>query len=525
MSINEDPDNDNQRIANYVIIGILVVAFLGLNWWSLRTYLSSNSKTINDFQISEDEMPNTREPAVAGIFYASELKQLDKEVEHYLAAQYRPGTARPEILIVPHAGYVYSAPVAAQAYLQLQNYADNIKNVILVGPSHRVAFNGIAAPQADEFKTPLGNVKVNKKMLAQMVEKNPDVRFFDAAHKQEHSLEVQLLFLQKVLNKFQIVPLVYGNVAPEALAKVLEPYVTDKNTVIIISADLSHYFDYETARGMDEKTAELIEQNRPELENHMSCGATGINAVLLLAQSKHLRPETLELANSGDTAGDKDSVVGYGAWAFMEEQKAKPEPKDRLDVELQNLQDFAKFYGKDLYKIAKQALSEAVEHNKRFKPSRSDWPDRVFDKGAAFVTLTINGKLRGCIGTVVPHQAVGLDVADNAYDAAMSDTRFTPVKPEELEQISISISLLTDYDAVNFSSEEDLLSKIRPGIDGLIIRDGDRQGLFLPSVWEQLPDKKEFLNNLKIKAGLSPSYWSDNIKVYRFRTLEIKNEN
>ena len=166
-----------------------------------------------------------------------------------------------------------------------------------------------------------------------------------------------------------------------------------------------------------------------------------------------------------------------------------------------------------------------MEHNKRFKPSRSDWPDRVFDKGAAFVTLTINGKLRGCIGTVVPHQAVGLDVADNAYDAAMRDTRFTPVKPEELEQISISISLLTDYDAVNFSSEEDLLSKIRPGIDGLIIRDGDRQGLFLPSVWEQLPDKREFLNNLKIKAGLSPSYWSDNIKVYRFRTLEIKNEN
>ena len=257
----------------------------------------------------------------------------------------------------------------------------------------------------------------------------------------------------------------------------------------------------------------------------MSCGATGINAALLLAAEKHLRPETLELANSGDTVGDRDSVVGYGAWSFA----AEPEPAvpaGRLEAELENLRRFASFYGRDLYQIARRALSEAAEHGRRFEPSRGDWPDKLFDKGAAFVTLTVKDSLRGCIGTVVPYQAVALDVAANAYEAAMEDSRFQPVKPEELPGIDIEISLLTDYEEIDFADEKELLTKIRPGIDGLIIRDGDRQGLFLPSVWEQLPGRQDFLNNLKLKAGMSPTYWSDNIKVYRFRTLEIKeNEN
>ena len=323
MSINEDSDIDNKRIANYIVFAVVIIALLALNWCSLKKYLSSNRRTINDFQISESEMTKTREPAVAGIFYASELRQLDSEIEHYLSAEIRPGTARPEILIVPHAGYVYSAPVAAQAYLQLKNYAGKIKNVILVGPSHRVAFKGIAASSADEFKTPLGKVQVNRELTDRIVAANQAVHIQDKAHLQEHSLEVQLPFLQKVLGEFKIVPLVYGDVSAEDLTRALEPYITDKGTVIVVSADLSHYFDYDTARILDEKTAKLIEQNRPDIEEHMSCGSIGINAALLLAAEKHLRPETLKLANSGDTAGDKDSVVGYGAWSFAAEPKPK----------------------------------------------------------------------------------------------------------------------------------------------------------------------------------------------------------
>ena len=147
----------------------------------------------------------------------------------------------------------------------------------------------------------------------------------------------------------------------------------------------------------------------------------------------------------------------------------------------------------------------------------------MFNKGAAFVTLTKNAALRGCIGSLVPGRAVALDVAENTYAAALEDKRFPPVSADELKDIRISISLLSDYERIYFNSEKELLDKINAGTDGLVIRDGDRQGLFLPSVWEQLPEKTEFLTNLKLKAGLSPSYWSDKIRAYRFRVVEIKN--
>lgn len=524
MSINEDSDIDYKRVTNYIIIAVVVIAVLALNYCSLKKHLSSNSQFINEFHVSEDEMNTIRNPAVAGIFYASEFKELDDEVGHYLSADFRPGVSKPKILIVPHAGYMFSAPVAAQAYLQLKNPAGTINNVVLVGPSHRVAFNGIAASSASEFKTPLGTVRVNRLLTDKLADEFSDVRIFDKAHAQEHSLEVQLPFLQKVLGKFEIVPLVYGNVSPESLAQVLEPLMADENTVVIISADLSHYYDYETAKELDLQTAALIERNRAEIEDHMSCGSIGINAALLLAQKNHLRPEMLELANSGDTAGDKDRVVGYGAWAFSPENKKTQPPKDKLDAELDNLREFSSYYGSDLLKIAERALTEAAQEQHRYSPSRRDYPDKVFDKGAAFVTLTKNGELRGCIGTVVPYQAVAHDVAANTFEAAMEDRRFKPLTASELKDIKISLSLLTGYEEINYTDEVDLLTKIRPGIDGLIIRDGDRQGLFLPSVWEQLPDRREFLNNLKLKAGMSPSYWSNKIKVYRFRTLEIKQD-
>lgn len=192
-------------------------------------------------------MTKTREPAVAGIFYASELRQLDSEVEHYLSAEIRPGTARPEILIVPHAGYVYSAPVAAQAYLQLKNYAGRIKNVILVGPSHRMAFKGIAAASADEFKTPLGKVRVNRELTDRIVAANAAVRILDDAHRQEHSLEVQLPFLQKVLGQVQNRAAGLRRRFGRRTGAGFGTLVTDAGTVIIVSADLSHYFDYDTA--------------------------------------------------------------------------------------------------------------------------------------------------------------------------------------------------------------------------------------------------------------------------------------
>ena len=232
----------------------------------------------------------------------------------------------------------------------------------------------------------------------------------------------------------------------------------------------------------------------------------------------HLRPEILSLINSGDTAGSRQRVVGYGAWVFA--------GTGGLERETAALADYAAVYKKDLLRIARTALEEAVLHGRVFEPSRDDYPDPLFDKGASFVTLEKNGELRGCIGSLLPRRATALDVAENAYNAALHDGRFAPVAAGELGEIGIAVSLLTGFEPVAYENEEDLLAKVNAGVDGLVIRDGSRQGLFLPSVWKQLPDKRDFLNNLKLKAGMSPSYWSNAIKVYRFRTVEIKeNEN
>lgn len=522
--MNNNSDIDYKKIAHYILIGLIVLGVLWLNYCSLDAHMSANSQLITDYQPEEDELARYRNPAVAGIFYSADKQRLDDEVEHYLADPVALAESQPRILIVPHAGYMYSAATAAKAYQQLRKYAKEIRTVVLVGPAHRVAVNGAALSNVDFFITPLGHVPVNKELVAGL-SAQPGFHIMEAAHKDEHSLEVQLPFLQKVLPKFQIVPLVYGEISPERLANALQPLLNRPDTLIVISADLSHYYNYETAQKLDQETAAQVAAQEAELKSHQSCGATGINAALLLAQSAGLRPEMLELINSGDTAGDKGRVVGYGAWSFA--ASAGPESElPRLEQETANLQLFAQTYKDELFKITARSLVEAVKNHKHYSPSRQDYDNNLFNKGAAFVTLYQNQELRGCIGTIVPQTSIAHDIADNAYRAALEDSRFQPLQPDELEGLSYSISLLTGFEPVTYTDEADLLNKINPGIDGLILRDGNRQGVFLPTVWKQLPDKTEFLNNLKIKAGFSPSYWSNKIKVYRFRTVEINsNEN
>ncbi len=522
--MKDNSDIDYKKVTHYIIIALVAVVLIILNYCSLKEHISSNPSLITDYQPKEDELAIYRTPAVAGLFYAGDKARLDSEVEHYLASLTGGSEFQPRILIVPHAGYAYSAATAGKAYAKLQKYANQIKNVILLGPSHRVAFKGVALSSADYFTTPLGKIALNKTLLSQLA-LNPNFKFNDAAHKDEHSLEVQLPFLQKVLTHFQIVPLVYGDVSPQIFAETLSPLLEQPGTILVVSADLSHYHDYATAQKLDSQTAKLVEQNKPELENHMSCGAIGINAALILAQEKNFRPTTLDLINSGDTSGDKDRVVGYGAWSFEKAPLSKA-PLSKLEQETQNLRQFVKDHGQELLQIVARSLQKSLTEHKPYSPSRKDYADELFNKGASFVTLKKQNALRGCIGTVIPHVAVAQDVAKNTYLAAMEDSRFSPLTQDELKDLSFSVSLLTGFEPIIYKNSEDLLSQIKAGIDGIIIRDGDRQGLFLPSVWQELPDKEEFMKQLKIKAGINPSYWSENLKVYRFRTVEIKsNEN
>lgn len=209
-----------------------------------------------------------------------------------------------------------------------------------------------------------------------------------------------------------------------------------------------------------------------------------------------LRPEILSLINSGDTAGSRERVVGYGAWAFA--------GTGGLERETAALADYAAVYKKDLLRIARTALEEAVLHGRVFEPSRDDYPDPLFDKGASFVTLEKNGELRGCIGSLLPRRATALDVAENAYNAALHDGRFAPVAAGELGEIGIAVSLLTGFEPVAYENEEDLLAKVNAGVDGLVIRDGSRQGLFFAFGLEAAAGQEGFFEQFKTEGRDEP---------------------
>lgn len=259
-------------------------------------------------------MASIRQPAVAGTFYPAEPSALRALVTDYLAAASTEGVA-PKALIAPHAGYIYSGPVAASVYALLKPARGTIKRVILLGPAHRVAFQGLALPSSDFFATPLGDIAIDKQAIAALKDL-PQVRVLDTAHATEHSLEVHLPFLQEVLGDFQLVPIVVGDASAAEVGEVLERLWGGPETLIVISSDLSHYHGYQTAREMDAATSRAIETLRFEdLGFEDACGRLPVSGLLYVARRRGLSVRTLDLRNSGDTAGPRDQVVGYGAYA------------------------------------------------------------------------------------------------------------------------------------------------------------------------------------------------------------------
>jgi AmmeMemoRadiSam system protein B len=257
-----------------------------------------------------------RPAAVAGMFYPGDPVQLDHDVRAMLAAT-AVRALQPKALIAPHAGYIYSGPVAASAYALLAPMAAQIKRVVLLGPTHRVSVRGLALPGAEAFDTPLGRVEIDL-AAAQQIAHLPQVTVSPQAHALEHSLEVQLPFLQALLPDFRLLPLAVGMATPEDVAEVLEALWGGPETLILISSDLSHYLPYGSARQVDGVTADAILQLQGPLTHDQACGGTPVNGLLLAARRHGLAPHLLDLRNSGDTAGPRDQVVGYGAFAFTE---------------------------------------------------------------------------------------------------------------------------------------------------------------------------------------------------------------
>lgn len=258
----------------------------------------------------------TREPAVAGMFYPDDPVLLQRQLDDLLDRDIPAGPA-PKALIVPHAGYIYSGSIAASAYLQLLPVREQIRRVALLGPAHRVGFRGLAATSARYFATPLGLVRIDQSAIDDLLSL-PQVHVNDEAHREEHSLEVQLPFLQTVLKKdFSLVPLVVGEAGADEVAEVLERLWDGPETLLLISSDLSHYLDYATAQRLDRATSAAIEQLDPQaIDYQQACGRNPVSGLLVAARRHGLHATTLDLRNSGDTAGSRDRVVGYGAYAF-----------------------------------------------------------------------------------------------------------------------------------------------------------------------------------------------------------------
>ena len=258
---------------------------------------------------------NTRAAAVAGYFYEANPDRLKHDVNQLLQAQAADCGDFPEALIVPHAGYVYSGSTAACAYNCLLPDPDQVKRVLLIGPAHRVYVDGMAIPSVDYFSTPLGDIPLDREALGRIGDL-PGVRVSDEAHREEHCLEVQLPFLQTVLNEFTLVPIVVGGAGPDAVAAVIDALADDPHTLVVISSDLSHFLSYDEARRIDSDTCKLILHKATSLRGEQACGAAAINGLMASKLGRRLEVDLLRACNSGDTAGSRNRVVGYAAFAL-----------------------------------------------------------------------------------------------------------------------------------------------------------------------------------------------------------------
>ncbi len=471
---------------------------------------------------------NVRQPAVAGLFYPKDPKTLANTVDRCLAAAPTNAVAGVRALICPHAGYEYSGPVAAYAYKRIAG--GSYDTVIILAPSHYALFQGVSVPATDAYETPLGQVPVSEqaRQLAQqppfvleprclvqrpawsaVASKPSPPAGEDTPETWEHSVEVQVPFLQRTLKQFKILPLMFGQADPAAVARALAPLVGDK-TLVIASSDLSHYHPYQEARTLDGQTVkwicslDLARLQAPEAEGS-ACGRMPILTLLHLAKLKGWTPQLLDYRNSGDTAGDKSRVVGYCAVAFT--SAAGTTTSDKAPTAPQPAAQFNPAERQFLLELARRTLTR-VTAGRDLPEIKSDTvPAPCRAAKGCFVTLTKAGELRGCIGNILPAGPLYQAIMDNVRNAALRDPRFPPVTAEEAAKIHIEISVLTVPEPLAFASPDDLLARLQPHRDGVVLRIGGRGATFLPQVWEQLPDKAEFLSHLAAKAGCPPSAW------------------
>lgn len=445
---------------------------------------------------ADDAGESIRPAVVAGMFYPNNPDGLRQTVETLLkdARGVVKVSGRIRGLVSPHAGYVYSGIVAAAGYGQID---PAIRTVILLGPSHRVQVSTASIPEVQAYRTPLGDVRLAG--IAPTLQRLPNFQSVPEAHLQEHSLEVQLPFLQVMLKEFEIIPILTNTSNPKALAMKLAPYISEE-TLVVASSDLSHYYSYDTAVTLDRVCTSAISGfNFSDMVLCEACGKQAVLTLMHIAQMKGWRGILADYQNSGDTAGNKNRVVGYTSIAFVDGKEMTRTMKETLSTQDREA----------LLKIARTTIEDRLFKRTKQGEKPEQTSTVLNELRGCFVTLHKRGQLRGCIGTIQPTCPLLECVEKNAKNAAFGDPRFPPLSMDELAEIDIEISVLSVPQSLDFKDGEDLKRKLKPNVHGVILSRGMHRSTFLPQVWKQLPDKEKFLEHLCLKGGMSAEAWRD----------------
>ena len=474
-----------------------------------------------------------RKPAVAGSFYPDKAEALRAAIDASLVAARPPAAERPIALVAPHAGYVFSGQIAADAWRQAQPF--DYDTIVILAPNHTEAFDGIALFRGDGFRTPLGVAAVDTALAAALMKEDGDVTWRDSVHAKEHAIEVHLPFAQRLYPDARILPIVVGTHDPARLARLgetLARLVADRRALIVASSDLSHYPAAADAKRLDLATLDAIATLDPDVVRRAlaavpasgvaealtgACGEAPILVAIAAARALGAtRARIVSYANSADSpAGDPKRVVGYGAVAIDAGGTTAP----ALDGVV--LADPAAALTEDdrraLVAYARETIDRFVRTSTA--PMSRDVAPRLLRRQGAFVTIRKDGELRGCVGRLVPNGPLHWLVGAVALEAAVADPRFGPVRPNELGRLEVEVSLLTMPRQV--PGPDDLV----PGRDGVVLVKDGKSAVFLPEVAaDEGWTRDEWLDELSVKAGLEKGAWRDGAMLFAFRTEVIREE-
>ena len=500
-----------------------------------------------------------RRPVVAGIFYPSNQSDLIQTIDSLtdLAKKTQVDISSfkdLKALILPHAGFHCSGLTAAHASFVLSE--KQFDKVVLLGPDHHIGLINGSISNVSAYQTPLGTIKLHED-AAKLRNRSELFNSNKSSDLREHSLEVLLPFLQHYLKKFEIIPIVIGRGDIGGMTNEINMFI-DQNTLVVVSTDLSHYKQYDLAVEIDNETIQMIlnlDEDKLMKGCNYACGKESILVLVSLAKQYGWRPVLLHYSNSGDTCGGHKQVVGYAAIAFYgksvevdkaavekvkterikaKAEKIKAEKAEDRKEKGKKMEDkknagyrFTDRQGQILVWLARHTLMK--ELNKKVDTSESMALEEALQESCfqehfgTFVTLKINDQLRGCIGNITASESIKEGVRRNAKNAAFHDPRFSPLRAEELENVDIEVSILTPPEPLKYRDGDDLIAKLRVDVDGVIIRKGFANATFLPQVWKQLPQPKEFLGHLCMKAGMSAGSWQKDkleVKTYQVQYFD-----